>query len=63
MTTMMKQAMLITDSFAEGKTVLQLHVSIVHYYTALLNAVECSVHLHGPFTSSGDEIYFIMHRC
>ena len=20
----------------------------IHYYTALLNAVECSVHLHGP---------------
>ena len=33
------------------------------FYTGLLNAVECSVHLHGPFTTSGGEIYLIIHRC
>ena len=34
-----------------------------YYYTGLLNAVERSVHLHGPFTTSGGELYLIIHRC
>ena len=36
---------------------------IYNYYMALLNAVERSVHLHWPFTTSGSELYFIIHCC
>ena len=30
---------------------------------SLFNAVERSVHLHGLFTTSGGELYLIIHRC
>ena len=39
------------------------HSVIFDYYTGHLNAVERSVHLHGPFTTSGSELYLIIHRC
>ena len=35
-----------------------MNVTIVIYYTALLNAAERSVHLHGSFKTSSREYFF-----
>ena len=43
-------------------TIAAFHIN-PNYYTGLLNAMERSVHLHGPFTTSGGELYLIIHRC
>jgi hypothetical protein len=40
-----------------------MNVTIVIYYTALLNAVERSVHLHGPLQLPVVNNCLIIHRC
>ena len=35
----------------------------MHYYTALLNAVERSIHLHGPSQLPAVNNFLIIHRC
>ena len=37
--------------------------TVLHYYTALLNAVECSIHLNGASQRSVVNYFSIFDRC